>query len=323
MSIKLGKIAGLDPKYWISNESEKKVEISTSFSQWGTSDGTMFVPSSSTVEMLYPGVYEIKTSQNVGLYFEKIPVKTEGLINFPETNSNEVVSEIQKFWERESYFKEYELTYKRGIILYGPPGSGKSCTLQLIIADVIERKGVVVKFSDPYTFIQGMRVLRQIQPNTPVVAIMEDIDSLLDDFSETEVLNILDGIDKIEKIVFLATTNYPNKLGHRIMNRPSRFDKRFRIGFPSENSRRIYLNSIIGNEKIDSLNIDLEKWVKDTDEFSVAHLKELFIAVVILGNDYEDAIETLKSMKNSVKDSDYKEFVGFGGDSNKNDDFYN
>ena len=310
-----------DPFDLDDDDADDAEEISPKYCQWGTSDGRIFLPSSKTTEVLIPGVYEIDSSPQVGLYFEKIPVKTEGLIRFPDTTSDKVVGEIQKFWDRESFFKEYEISYKRGIILYGPPGSGKSCTVQLIMQDVVRRNGIVIEFGDPYLFIDGMRILRQIQPETPVVVIMEDIDSTLEAYNESEILNILDGVNAMHKVVFLATTNYPNKLGHRIMNRPSRFDKRFRIGFPSKESRRVYLEHLIGTENIPKLNIDINKWVKDSDEFSIAHLKELFVAVVILGDDYAEALKTLANMKEDVQDKDYEAPLGFG-DPGKSKDFY-
>lgn len=182
--------------------------------------------------------------------------------------------------------------------------SGKSCTIQLIMRDVVERGGVVIKFTHPSLFIEGIRKFREIQPNTPVVVLMEDVDSILEIYNESEVLNILDGVNQIEKCVFLATTNYPEKLGARIINRPSRFDKRFKIPHPSAESRRIYFEYIIGGaEKVKALKIDLDKWVEDTDEFSIAHLKELFTAVVILGDDYDEAIEALSLMKEDKPDS--------------------
>ena len=301
-------------------EGEKE-ETPPTYCQWGTSDKRIFIPSSKTVPKLTPGVYEINTNPQFGLYFEKIPVKTEGLIRFPDTNSDKVVNEIQKFWGKEDNFREYGISYKRGIILYGPPGSGKSCTVQLIMQDVVGRHGVVVAFKDPYIFIDGMRVLRQIQEETPVVVIMEDIDSILQTYNESEILNILDGVNNMDRVVFLATTNYPGELGHRIMNRPSRFDKRFRIGFPSAESRKVYFEHLIGEDKIKKLRLDIKKWVADTDEFSIAHLKELFVAVVILGDDYDQALHTLKNMKEQVQDKDYEADIGFVPNQ-KNEDFY-
>lgn len=282
--------------------------------QWTSGDGKLFFPAGETTDILPPGVYEIGHCDR-GIYFERIPVKTEGLIRFPQTNSEDVIVEIQKFWEKEKIFRDYNLTYKRGIILWGPAGSGKSCTIQLIIADVVERGGIVIKFTHPSLFLQGMRAFKEVQKDTPIVVLMEDMDSIIETYSETSVLNILDGVDQVDKTVFLATTNYPEVLGARILNRPSRFDKRFKIGHPNAESRKIYFEHLIGGDlKATNLNIDLKTWVTDTEGFSIAHLKELFVAVCILGDDYIKAIETLSSMKEKIaSDDDFdKPEMGFG-----------
>lgn len=324
----LNKKVTLHKVNWAYDEKEEENYL-PSYVHWTTSDGRIFLPAAPTINNLVPGVYEIDQSSNIGLYFEKIPIRSEGLIKFPDTNSEKVVSEIQKFWERESVFVSYDLIYKRGILLYGPPGSGKSCTIQLIMEDVVQRGGIVIKFTDPHFFIDGMRLLRQIQPTTPVVVIIEDIDSTLEIYNESDVLNILDGVNEVSKVVFLATTNYPEKLGARVVNRPSRFDKRFRIGFPSKASRRIYFEHLIGKgdpqqleQKIIELKIDLDKWIKDTDEMSIAHLKELFTQVVIIGDSYEEAIDTLKSMNEIIENKDTENQMGFGFPSKKQD-YYN
>ncbi len=303
-------------------EGEEK-EPEATYVQWTTSDGRIFQPAAKTAERLTPGLYEIKANPSMGLYFEKVPVKSEGLLKFDDTNSDKVINEIDTFWNRSEVFEEYGLTHKRGILLYGPPGSGKSCTIRLIMKDVVSRGGVALVFKEPGLFQMGMRALRQIQPETPVVVLMEDIDSLLHDYSETEVLNILDGVSDIKKVVFLATTNYPEVLGARIVNRPSRFDKRFRIGYPNDKSRKMYFEYLIGRgdsdilaAKINELDIDLDQWVQDTEKMSVAHLKELFVAVVILGDSYKEAIETLQSMREHLDDKDYDTNMGFKIHSN-------
>lgn len=299
---------------------DERCDIPNGNVQWTTSDGIRFIPSSETAKKLTPGVYEIKFSNNIGVFFEQTPVLTVGLLRFPETNSDKVVDEIQNFWKKEDLFKEYNLTYKRGIILWGPAGGGKSSTVQLIMRDVVDRGGIVVKFGHPSIFSEGMRKFREIQRNTPVVILMEDLDSILEVYSESEVLNILDGVNQIDKVVFLATTNYPEKLGARIINRPSRFDKRFKIGHPNAVSRRMYLEYIIGgDDKVKALKVDLDRWVDDTVDFSIAHLKELFTAVIILGDDYNDALESLTSMRELKPDSIEDEFkvpkgnLGFSG----------
>ena len=54
-------------------------------------------------------------------------------------------------------------------------------------------------------------------------------------------------------------------------------------------------------QKIDDLKIDIDKWVTDTEDFSLAHIKELFTAVIILGDDYNDSIETLSEDRKSTR----------------------
>lgn len=278
--------------------------------QWTSDDAKRFMPASRTWAKLPPGLYEVQHSPNIGHYFQGIPTRTEGLLRLPHTNSERVLAEIQGFWDRRERFEKYDLPHKRGIILWGPPGSGKSCTIQLVMRDVIERGGVGVKFTHPSLFTVGVRILREIQPETPVVALMEDLDAIVQQFQESDILNLLDGAERVEHIVFLASTNYPEMLGARILNRPSRFDRRFKIGHPNEASRLVYLRHLIGAES----HIDIERWVADTDGMSLAHLKELFVAVTILENDYEETIATLKSMREKVSsDQDFGGPVGFAG----------
>jgi len=284
-------------------------DFAKSFCQWATTDGQVFVPTTHTQQLLTPGVYEIDRSSNIGLFFERIPVRTEGLVRFPDSNSDLVVEEIRKFWDRQHLFDEYGLIYKRGILLWGDPGSGKSCILQIVMEDVIKKGGIVIRFDDPDLFLEGMRAFRKIQPETPVVVIMEDIDSIIEVYSESEVLNILDGVNEVHKTIFLATTNYADKLGKRIVNRPSRFDKRFKIGMPNKEARSIYINHLCREKTPEALNVDVAQWVADTNNFSIAHIKELFIAVVILGDDYKKAVKTLSEMKEDIDDREYT--VGF------------
>jgi len=246
----------------------------------------------------------MRQTMDGGPFFHKLVTGDEDVIKFPETNSDTVIEEIETFWEKEEAFRDAKLAYKRGILLYGPPGSGKTCTIKLVIANVVKRKGIVIRFSSAHVFEAGMNILREIQPETPVVVLMEDIDSILNHGYESDIINILDGVVPVDKLVFLATTNYPEKLGARIMNRPSRFDKRFEIGMPNNESREIYFKKLVGDKISKS---DLEKWVKDTQGLSIAHLKELVVAVTILGNKYADAIKTLKDMKAKVVSDEMRE----------------
>jgi len=266
--------------------------------QWMSDDQKVFIPCTHTIPILPSGLYEINADLKVGTFFEAVPFATEDLIEFPETNSKKVVEEIERFWKLEDTYKRYGLAYKRGMLLYGPAGGGKSCTIKLVVAKIIKKGGVVIKFKDPELFVDGVRMLREIEPQRPFVVVMEDLDSLVERNSESQVINILDGIDMVQNVVYLATTNYPEKLPQRILNRPSRFDKRFKIGMPSAQSREIYIRHLI--KSCPDKKIKIQKWTKDTEGFSVAHIKELFVSVAIMGYPYDDALKELTLMKKEI-----------------------
>lgn len=279
---------------------------------WSTGDNVKYFPSGKSVSMLPPGVYEINLDYNRGNYFKKINVKTEGLLRFPDTNSDIIVDEIKRFWDSEELYRRFSLSYKRGMLLYGPPGSGKSSTLQLVIADVVSRGGLVLKYNCATSlFMDGVGMLREIQPDTPLLVLFEDIDSLIQQYPESNILNIIDGVDSIDKVVFLATTNYPEQLGERIINRPSRFDRRFKMSHPNKLCRMIYFEHLFNDELIKKHKIDIDKWVKDTEGFSIAHLKEMFVSVCILGNSYKSVLRHLKEMNEEHVSSAEDEQIGF------------
>jgi SpoVK/Ycf46/Vps4 family AAA+-type ATPase len=260
------------------------------YTQWGQlADGAGYAPVGKTSAEIAPGYYDITIGDGV-LYFMPVRARTDDLLEFPDSKSKEVIEGIETFWDREKVFRKYGLAYKRGILLYGPPGSGKTCTLQIISREVVNRGGVVISFS-PATFLRAYRAFRDIQPDTHMVVLMEDFESLIKN-SETTILNLLDGVESLDKVVFLATSNYPELLQARIVNRPSRFDLVVRVPHPDHRARTIYLQSLLQPDD----TIDLEQYVKDTEAMSLAHVKELFVATVVLGQPYKMTVQRLKDM---------------------------
>jgi SpoVK/Ycf46/Vps4 family AAA+-type ATPase len=294
---------------------ELKVDVHM---KWRVADDGLYTAVGHTTPTMPPGVYDIVVDSRGQLFWQEIEPRTDDIIRFPNAPIDEVVSEIERFWSREAKFKQYGLPFKRGILLWGPPGSGKSCTLQMVAREMVKLGGYVVQFNSVEHFVTGYRMLRSVQPESKLVVLMEDLEEIMKGKSssgESRILNLLDGIESTHKVVFLATTNYPWELGPRISNRPSRFDHRVHVGHPDKVAREMYLNALI--ELDDTDPIDKAAYVRDSDGLSLAHLKELFVACHILGEDYEDAVERLKGMKDKVSSvNDGEEFKppeGWGG----------
>lgn len=278
--------------------------------RWSCRGHNVFTPVGRVMEILEPGIYEIKNEPEIGLYFEKINAKPEPLVHFEDDMASEVTEEIVRFWERAGQYAKMKLAHKRGILMYGPPGTGKTSICMLIMDDVIKRGGVVIKFTDPDLFRKGVRLFREIQPSTPIVVLMEDLDELVNEYSESRITNVLDGVDKVDSIVFLATTNYPDVLEARLVNRPSRFDRVFKVGLLSGKDRRLYIEHLMGGE-INGELVDPAKWTEDTKGLSIAHIKELFISVAMLDVPYDEALSRLKGMRDEIDGRDGDGMAGF------------
>lgn len=298
------------------HEEEETEKIN--FHQWSIVGDGSFLPSPETVRTLKPGLYEPQYNNRAGEWaIRRQQINTDELYELPTKEIAVILNDLKSFWERRETYSKYKLMHKRGILLYGDPGAGKSGILQLCMKHIIEElSGLVINIKDEDTvrgYLDLVPKLRQIEPIRPIVVIIEDIDSIAGESSyiTSQLLNMLDGIKQIENVVYIATTNYPEKLEERITNRPSRFDRRYYIAPPSKEVRKAYLERKLGEDA----KVDIERWVSDTDGMSMSHLKELFISVFLLDVAYDDAIEHLKEMKKKPRGKGQKS-VGFGNSSN-------
>lgn len=227
------------------------------------------------------------------------------LYSLPSAEIKEILQDIECFWERRPTYKEYNFVHKRGILLYGDPGCGKSGIIQLCVKYIIEKKnGIVINIKDEDEvgyFTEFISTVKSIEPERAIIVILEDIDSLAgeDRYSTTKLLNILDGIKQVDNIVYIATTNYPEKLQERITNRPSRFDRRYQVELPSSEVREAYIKAKLKPEDLD--RIDLPTWLDLTKGMSLSHLKELVISVIVMGNSFEESIKHLSDLKKAPR----------------------
>jgi len=311
----------VEPTPYMGDEiDEKPIDVieTPKFIQWITHGSGLYYPEFNVqiCNNIPTGFYGIGYDTNVGKYFvRKSDYITDNILELPMPETKKIIKDITTFWKKEPDFRRYGLTYKRGILMYGPPGCGKSHVIQLIIKYLLEeQKGVVFKIESPEDverYSNFMHSTFKVIENTRrIVTIIEDIDGLFHAGKSTEtlLLNILDGMNHMDNIVYVATTNYPEELAERIINRPSRFDRRYEIGLPNEEVRKYYLEHTLKPEDLKS--IDIDRWVKETADLSVAHLRELIVSTIIQGNTFEDTMEILKDFSDNRPNS--KRFGGAG-----------
>jgi hypothetical protein len=265
--------------------------------QWALGGNGRFSPVGRTVPNLPSGVYEpFALPGTWGL--ESITIASDGIYLLPDMATDMVLKEVQTFWTSEAKYRQHNLLYKRGIIMWGPPGGGKSVAVKLLMNELVKRNGVVIIGNNVNLTLLCLRAVRRIEPERNIIVVMEDIDEILHQNGEAGVLSMLDGESNIDNVLHLATTNHPEKLGARIINRPSRFDRRVFVGMPAPAAREAYLIKATGGGLSPT---DLAKWVADTDKMSIAHLRELVAAVYCLDQPYDDVIDRLKGMSVPVK----------------------
>jgi chromosomal replication initiation ATPase DnaA len=279
---------------------DKKIDADVP-SCWSNLKNNEYAPAYPTVPKVPAGVYEIGWNSSLSTYtVKKQPFKTDELYHLPSYEITDILKDIDNFWNRADNYKKYNYIHKRGILMYGEPGCGKSGIIQLISQQIIEKDGIVINVKDEEDverFTSFIATFRKVEPNRPLIVLLEDIDSLAGEgrHQTARLLNILDGVKQIEGVVYIATTNYPEKLQDRITNRPSRFDRRYKVELPNADIRRAYIQHKLNDE--DLKGIDIEEWIKKTEGMSLSHLKEVVISVIVMGRTFEETIENLEGLK--------------------------
>lgn len=289
---------------------------SLNYSQWAIQSGGRYTPAMSTTPQLPSGFYEIGHDGQMGTFMELKKVNTDELYQLPSPELTDIIEDIEKFWNRADRYKEYGFLHKRGILLYGEPGAGKSGIIQLCTKHLIEKmNGIVINLTNGdqiELYSKFISSLRTVEPNRPLIVILEDIDGIAGEgtWSTSMLLNLLDGVKQIDNVVYIATTNYPEKLEERITNRPSRFDRRYEVEAPNAEVREAYIKNKLN--KRDLAKINIKDWVKKTEGMSLAHMRELVISVVTMDNSFEDTIARLNGLKVKPKIKSKSKKIGFG-----------
>lgn len=194
----------------------------------------------------------------------------------------DLIAECEGFFASREGYKQYGVAWKRGVLLLGPPGNGKTHAV----------KALVNHLNKPCLYVRNLQahkrtpqqsldsIFSRARAVAPCVLVFEDLDSIVDSDCRSFFLNELDGFASNEGLLTIATTNHPEKLDTAILNRPSRFDRKMTFALPGRAERVRFLTA--ANERVDPAlrmqESEIEAIAKLTKGFSFAYLKELCVS---------------------------------------------
>lgn len=245
-----------------------------------------------TVERLPAGAYSAGVDCYGRPQFTRRRPQLDDLVDFSDSLAGQLLAEIDHFWTLGERFRKYGFLHRRGYLLYGKQGGGKSSLIHLIIDRYVRAGNVAIWCEHPESFNAAASAFRRVEPDRPMLCLFEDIDALIGNYGDYELLQWLDGHHQVDRAVNLATTNYPERLDPRIISRPRRFDRVLRVDSPDARLRAAYL----ARKLPDLGSAERARWVALTDGLTFAHLAEMAISVLCLGKDLEETVRLLRQL---------------------------
>ena len=200
-------------------------------------------------------------------------------------------------------FEKHNIPFKRGIILEGPPGNGKT-----LIGKILASTGMfTVIWITPKVFRGYANEIKNLYELgsrlSPSIIFWEDIDLTIlnrnisnDPALMGELLNYLDGLSDFKGIITIATTNAPKMLDKAISHRPNRFDLRIQLDNPDYNAR-IKMLFKFTEDIISGNDINFGLIAEKTNDFSGACMKEMILEaekLAIIDGSFADGKVILK-----------------------------
>ena len=183
--------------------------------------------------------------------------------------------EVIRFFDTDvaSLYREMNVPYRRGVLMHGPPGNGKTSTIRHIGASLPHIPAMILRPAANFDADDLEAAIERWRRQAPALLVIEDLNWLLASVNVSTFLNLLDGIDSnvTGGLLLIATTNHPDKLDPAVNNRPGRFDVVIEVPCPDRALRAEFFRRKWAGA--DQASID--KLAAATDELSFAHLQEI------------------------------------------------
>lgn len=173
----------------------------------------------------------------------------------------QALEEIRRWRKSEEWYKERQIPHKKGILLYGKPGCGKSSVAKAMAMDL--NMPIMIFDLSNMSNTDFQEKWDNVKNNSPCMVLLEDIDSIFDGrkniiheeggLSFDCLLNCIDGVEAADGILIVATTNNVEKIdvalgkpnGDGISTRPGRIDRALELVPPDEKGRRKIASRIL------------------------------------------------------------------------------
>jgi hypothetical protein len=196
-----------------------------------------------------------------------------------------IQADFTSFLRGREEYERYGVPWRRGVLFLGPPGNGKThcvrAVLKMLEVPILFVQSLRAKYATDDATIE--QVFQRAHEITPCCLVFEDLDAMINDGNRSVFLNHLDGLGHLSGVLTIATTNHAERLDPAIVDRPSRFDRKYHFALPALPERLAYLSA--WNARLDvAMRIDtraLEELAERTSEFSFAYLKELYVSSMI------------------------------------------
>lgn len=207
----------------------------------------------------------------------------------PSSLLQSVREAIEGFAHHRDAFRTLGFPWRRGILLIGPPGTGKTMVCKAAAAALPQLPFLYVRdFRSPPEQDAIETIFERARRLAPCILAFEDIDGLVQEANRTMFLNELDGFNNNEGLLIIASSNHPGKIDEALLKRPSRFGRVFHLGLPALAERREFCRRVLSRSTLvarmgTGVDVDAlaQKVAERSDGFTPAYLKEVFVAAAL------------------------------------------